>query len=1009
MLHGQSGAFVGLAINSSGSMFVSDTATGRVKGFGSGGNLVSQFGSFGTGIGQFGQPSGIAVAANGNIVVNDSGNNRVEIFESGGGYLSEFGGYGRGNGQLNRPTGVAVAPNGNIVVADSGNNRLEAFSSGGGYLFQFGSSGSANGQLNTPSGVAVDASGNIYVADTGNNRVEVFSSAGAYRFWFGIRGSSQGQLNQPSGIAVAANGNIVVADSGNNRVEIFNNGGNYLSEFGGPGSTPDRFNQPSGVAVAPNGNVFVCDPGNQRVEVFTGSGAYQFMFSLAVGDPPAVVTWMPGTLPISIYSGTTATAAAQFISSIALPSAEVTISSALAPFVSVFSASFNALQAGASQQVQIAISVPKNTAPTTFQGTIQITTSAALAAPLNLTLTVQAPSLTFIPTTPALPSPDRIEIVSNSNIQYVTDEIDVYFQPGTSQATIEQVAQSVGGVFLGGIPDLHGYQVQVSAVGFDALSALISTVQAQPSVAFATHHTFAAATVFPNDPGTDQSYGPALINLPAAWGVTTGTQQISIGIMDDIFDFSQPDLVANIAGPTPFSAQNTSTLTDSHGTRVASLVGATANNSLGIAGVMWSAAMYLYSTGSSTSPTVLDTYLQGNAAIRAAKSDGVRVMNGSFATECTYYQYYGLHNQCTSTETLILQENAESWESIIQRVSGIRQAANKPDMLWVFAGGNYDNNVIFSSPAILASRYSNVIAVGAVDSSSKRWVPNIFQGSDYGTAITVSAPGADVISDTWGTGYSADSGTSFAAPFITGVAGLMLSVNPHLDPSTIKSIIQSTARHTGNYDPLGNEILVLDAYAAVQRAQPVSFQFTGVVTYINDPTSAIAGQVGVGNTVSGEFSYPLTGSLINNSNYEFSGPPSGIVIIVNGNSVPLTFTNDFSAGPLDVFVEYNIPIGPGGGPGDFFQVLGQGTSSTWPPGIPVLFSPSFGTALAIGLVDVLQPPTLLTSSALPKVLDLSQTQDVYQPKSFGNSYISSGSTSDGYTIQFKLTSLSRVQ
>jgi type II secretory pathway pseudopilin PulG len=133
---------------------------------------LSQFGSSGPGNGQFSFPEGIAVDSSGNVWVSDFDNNRVEEFNASGTYLSQFGSLGSGNGQLNSPQGVAVDSSGNVWVADTSNHRVEEFNASGAYLSQFGSFGYGNGQFDSPYGVAVDSSGNVWVSDLGNNRVE---------------------------------------------------------------------------------------------------------------------------------------------------------------------------------------------------------------------------------------------------------------------------------------------------------------------------------------------------------------------------------------------------------------------------------------------------------------------------------------------------------------------------------------------------------------------------------------------------------------------------------------------------------------------------------------------------------------------------------------------------------------------------------------------------------------------------------------------------------------------
>ncbi|MEO5634975.1 MAG: 6-bladed beta-propeller, partial [Candidatus Paceibacterota bacterium] len=133
----------------------------------------SQFGSNGSGNGQFNYPLGIAFDTSGSIYVVDGNNNRVQKFNSSGVYQSQFGTPGSGDGQFSNPRGIALDSSDNIYVVDYSNSRVQKFNSSGVYQSQFGSNGNGNGLFQYPQGIALDSSNNIYVVD-GNNRVQKF-------------------------------------------------------------------------------------------------------------------------------------------------------------------------------------------------------------------------------------------------------------------------------------------------------------------------------------------------------------------------------------------------------------------------------------------------------------------------------------------------------------------------------------------------------------------------------------------------------------------------------------------------------------------------------------------------------------------------------------------------------------------------------------------------------------------------------------------------------------------
>ena len=180
-----------VAVASGGNVYVTDYFNNRVEEFTSAGTYITAWGcataptgcSSGSGSGQLNTPRGVAVDSSGNVYVADAGNSRVEKFSSGGTFIATWGSFGAGNGNFSSPRGVAVDSAENVYVADGNNNRVEKFTGTGTYISQLGcasgacSPGAGNGEFNSPYAVAVDSSGNAYVTDGGNNRVELFGDS----------------------------------------------------------------------------------------------------------------------------------------------------------------------------------------------------------------------------------------------------------------------------------------------------------------------------------------------------------------------------------------------------------------------------------------------------------------------------------------------------------------------------------------------------------------------------------------------------------------------------------------------------------------------------------------------------------------------------------------------------------------------------------------------------------------------------------------------------------------
>jgi tripartite motif-containing protein 71 len=152
----------------------------------------------------------------GRILVADSELHRIQAFDDEGNLLSGYGSLGSGPGQFNSPQGLAVDKDGRVLVADQGNNRVVVLGFDGS---EFSYLASFDAGLNAPTGVGVDAWGNIAVADTGNNRVVVLDREGDLMAEYTEPNDGYaGAFNAPRGVAVEPCGNLVVADTGNRRV-----------------------------------------------------------------------------------------------------------------------------------------------------------------------------------------------------------------------------------------------------------------------------------------------------------------------------------------------------------------------------------------------------------------------------------------------------------------------------------------------------------------------------------------------------------------------------------------------------------------------------------------------------------------------------------------------------------------------------------------------------------------------------------------------------------------------
>jgi hypothetical protein len=171
---------VAIAVNSSGYFFVGGTAGIQV--FTPGMMYLTTWGSFGDGNDQVQVPFGLAFNSTGYLYTTDTLNCRVQVISPDGRFISRFGGKGEDPGQFFFPTGIAIDNQDNVFVADSNNDRIQVFDPSGSLITGWGERGSDPGQFGFVTGIAIMTRKNadrpipelIYTADLENDRIQVF-------------------------------------------------------------------------------------------------------------------------------------------------------------------------------------------------------------------------------------------------------------------------------------------------------------------------------------------------------------------------------------------------------------------------------------------------------------------------------------------------------------------------------------------------------------------------------------------------------------------------------------------------------------------------------------------------------------------------------------------------------------------------------------------------------------------------------------------------------------------
>lgn len=217
----------GIAVDREGYVIVADTWNHRIVRFTPDGQVAAMWGQYGTTGGTLGAPSvfwgprGVAVDSEGNIYVTDTGNKRVQKFSPAGEFLGQWGGYGVENGQFDEPVGIAIDRAGNIYVADTWNRRVQKFDSQFNFVKTWDIlSWEGESVLNKPY-LTVGVDNRLYISDPEGYRVLVYDLEGKFVATFGVFGTDAKSFNLPTGIAASSDGFIYVADAGNHRIMKF--------------------------------------------------------------------------------------------------------------------------------------------------------------------------------------------------------------------------------------------------------------------------------------------------------------------------------------------------------------------------------------------------------------------------------------------------------------------------------------------------------------------------------------------------------------------------------------------------------------------------------------------------------------------------------------------------------------------------------------------------------------------------------------------------------------------
>ncbi len=357
------------------------------------------------------------------------------------------------------------------------------------------------------------------------------------------------------------------------------------------------------------------------------------------------------------------------------------------------------------------------------------------------------------------------------------------------------------------------------------VQAVLAELGKDPNVLYAQRmRLLEPCATIPNDPlfglqwqlrNTGQSGGTpgADIRATEAWDVTTGSLHAVIAIVDSGLELGHPDLAArvwtnpgeiagngndddgngyvdDVHGWNFYGGNNDVSPTLSHGTNVAGLAGPATDNGIGVAGVDWNARLMIVNI---FSPQGYATEADAADALVYAADNGAQVINASWGSP--------------------------GYSPVLH--DAIQYVRNKGAFICVAAGNyNFDSDAHPFYPACVGS--DAVLAIGG-STNRDAWVFNY-----GGRKVHLSAPASLVYQARYPSTYGYGSGTSYAAPLVSGVAALLWGLNPDVDPVSLKFRLMATAAPRPGLSGRSVTEGRLDAAAAV-TAYPDPSATTGQV------------------------------------------------------------------------------------------------------------------------------------------------------------------------------------
>ncbi len=399
---------------------------------------------------------------------------------------------------------------------------------------------------------------------------------------------------------------------------------------------------------------------------------------------------------------------------------------------------------------------------------------------------------------------------------YIENTVLVFFEQDASFFSRLDVLRKAQGVTVGSLPDMNLCVVRTSNKNLDELNSLCAQLNKLDAVAFASicPARKLGLQYTPDDPFTDYDlyeehwnesspYGNnwwlEAVDARGAWGYGSLFSQIDIGVIDGGFDTDHVELDGKIYFPDRSSASRNRD--NSHGTHVAGIISAKADNGVGISGICQNSKLICYDWTPSDGQLWIADVAIFFGFNKVAKS-GARVINLSIGSSSS------IPENSSSFPKFINNLDAKLYSfamgSLLKKGYDflvVQSAGNGNDgghavnasQNGVFCPINEGNMLLpigISKKDIL----DRIIIVGSAAREGDGYVQS--PSSNVGDTVDICAPGVSVYSCVQDDSYLTKSGTSMAAPVVTAIASLVWSVNPKFTAAQVAQIVLSSTKDT---------------------------------------------------------------------------------------------------------------------------------------------------------------------------------------------------------------------